>query len=34
MRFRREGAEARDARALRRIWAQLINRIYEVGPLV
>jgi len=28
------GAEARDARALRRSWAQLIKRIYEVDPLV
>jgi hypothetical protein len=27
-------AEARDARALRRSWAQLIKRIYEVDPLV
>jgi hypothetical protein len=27
-------AEARDARALRRGWAQLIKRIYEVDPLV
>ena len=26
--------EARDARALRRSWAQLIKRIYEVDPLV
>jgi hypothetical protein len=26
--------ETRDARALRRSWAQLIKRIYEVGPLV
>ena len=27
-------AEARDARALRRSWARLIKRIYEVDPLV
>jgi hypothetical protein len=27
-------AEARDARALRRSWAQLIKRVYEVDPLV
>ena len=27
-------AEARDARAMRRSWAQLIKRIYEVDPLV
>jgi hypothetical protein len=27
-------AEARDARALRRSWAQLIKRIYEVDPLL
>ena len=27
-------AEIRDARALRRSWAQLIKRIYEVDPLV
>ena len=27
-------AETRDARALRRSWAQLIKRIYEVDPLV
>jgi ribosomal protein L37AE/L43A len=27
-------AEARDTRALRRSWAQLIKRIYEVDPLV
>ena len=27
-------AEGRDARALRRSWAQLIKRIYEVDPLV
>jgi len=27
-------AEARDARALWRSWAQLIRRIYEVDPLV
>jgi len=27
-------AEARDARALRRSWAQLIKRIYEVDPIV
>ena len=27
-------AEARDARTLRRSWAQLIKRIYEVDPLV
>ena len=27
-------AEARDVRALRRSWAQLIKRIYEVDPLV
>jgi len=27
-------AEARDARALRRSWAKLIKRIYEVDPLV
>ncbi len=26
--------ETRDARALRRSWAQLIKRIYEVDPLV
>jgi hypothetical protein len=26
--------EARDARALRRSWAQLIKRVYEVDPLV
>jgi hypothetical protein len=26
--------EARDARALRRSWAQLIKRIYEADPLV
>jgi hypothetical protein len=27
-------AESRDARALRRSWAQLIKRIYEIDPLV
>jgi hypothetical protein len=27
-------AESRDARAMRRSWAQLIKRIYEVDPLV
>jgi hypothetical protein len=27
-------AETRDARALRRSWAQLIKRIYEVDPLL
>jgi len=27
-------AQARDARALRRSWAKLIKRIYEVDPLV
>ena len=27
-------AEIRDVRALRRSWAQLIKRIYEVDPLV
>ena len=27
-------AEVRDARAMRRSWAQLIKRIYEVDPLV
>ncbi len=27
-------AESRDARALRRSWAQLIKRVYEVDPLV
>ena len=27
-------AEARNSRALRRSWAQLIKRIYEVDPLV
>ena len=27
-------AEARDARTMRRSWAQLIKRIYEVDPLV
>jgi hypothetical protein len=27
-------AEARDVRAFRRSWAQLIKRIYEVDPLV
>lgn len=27
-------AEARDTRAMRRSWAQLIKRIYEVDPLV
>jgi hypothetical protein len=27
-------AEARDARAMRRSWAQLIKRIYEIDPLV
>ncbi len=26
--------EARDARALRRSWARLIKRIYEIDPLV
>jgi hypothetical protein len=31
---RAESAETRDARALRRSWAQLIKRIYEVDPLV
>jgi len=29
-----ERDEARNARALRRSWAQLIKRIYEVDPLV
>jgi hypothetical protein len=28
------GAETRDARALRRSWARLIKRIYEVDPLL
>ena len=27
-------AEARDARAMRRSWAQLIKRIYEIDPLL
>ena len=31
---RAERDEARNARALRRSWAQLIKRIYEVDPLV
>jgi hypothetical protein len=31
---RAEKAESRDARALRRSWAQLIKRVYEVDPLV
>jgi hypothetical protein len=30
----RARAETRDARALRRSWAQLIKRVYEVDPLV
>ena len=31
---RAERDEARNVRALRRSWAQLIKRIYEVDPLV
>ena len=31
---RAEKAESRDTRAMRRSWAQLIKRIYEIDPLV
>jgi hypothetical protein len=31
---RAEKAESRDTRAMRRSWARLIKRIYEVDPLV